>query len=258
MGVNTQLSSNSSIEVIVAIPAYNERETLPIIVKELSLFLSEKDVILILDDSPLQIHTEIQSAVTIAAKNSKCVVFFLHNSGKSGRGAAVRRGMKLSVERFPKMKYFIECDADGSHQVADIIKLKNSKIVCDMLVGSRYLRESRIIGWSKSRRVFSRILNSVIPFVLNIPIKDITNGLRRYTPQALHHILLQEPINKGFTYLSEQAFLIHSCQLKLAEIPIIFVERVSGHSTVTWKEILASLRGILYLFLLKKKIRINV
>ena len=258
MGVNTQLSSNDSIEVIVAIPAYNERETLPIIVKELSLSLSEKDAILILDDSPFQIHAEIQSAVTIAAKNSRCVVFLLHNNSKSGRGAAVRRGMKLSVESFPKMKYFIECDADGSHQVKDIIKLKSSEIVCDLLVGSRYLRESRIIGWPISRRVFSKILNSAIPFVLNVPIKDITNGLRRYTPQALRQILLKEPINKGFTYLSEQAFLVHSSQLKLAEIPIIFVERVAGRSTVTWKEILASLRGILYLLLLKKKLRINV
>ena len=258
MGVNTQLSSNDSIEVIVAIPAFNERETLPIIVKELSIFLSEKDAILILDDSPFQIHAEIQSAVTIAAKNSRCVVFFLHNNGKSGRGAAVRRGMELSFERFPKMKYFIECDADGSHQVTDIIKLKSSEIVCDLLVGSRYLRESRIIGWPISRRVFSKILNSAIPFVLNVPIRDITNGLRRYTPQALRQILLQEPINKGFTYLSEQAFLVHSSQLKLAEIPIIFVERVAGRSTVTWKEILASLRGILHLLLLKKKLRINV
>jgi dolichol-phosphate mannosyltransferase len=258
MGVNTKLDSNDLIEIVVAIPAYNERETLPIVVKELSLFLSEKDAILILDDSPFQIHAETQSAVTAAVKSSRCLVYFSHNNGKSGRGAAVRRGMKLSVEKFPKMKYFIECDADGSHQVADIIKLKNSEIVCDLLVGSRYLRESRIIGWSVPRRVFSKILNSVIPFLLKVPIKDITNGLRRYTPYALRQILLEEPINKGFTYLSEQAFVIHSRQLKLAEIPIIFVERVAGRSTVTWREILASLRGILYLLLLKKKIRINV
>ena len=258
MGVNTHLYSTDSIEVVVAIPAYNESETLPIIVKELSLFLSEKDAILILDDSPFQVHAETQSAVATAAKNSRCLVFFLHNNGKSGRGAAVRRGMQLSVKRFPKMKYFIECDADGSHQVTDIIKLKNSEIICDLLVGSRYLKESRIIGWPIPRRVFSKILNFVIPFVLNVPIEDITNGLRRYTPQALHQILLEEPINKGFTYLSEQAFVIHSSQLKLAEVPITFVERVAGRSTVTWREILASLRGVLSLILLKKKIRINV
>jgi len=258
MGVNTQLYSNDSIEVVVAIPAYNESETLPIIVKELSRFLSEKDAILILDDSPFQIHTKTQSAVTAAVNNSKCLVFFSHHNGKSGRGAAVRRGMKLSIEKFPKLKYFVECDADGSHQVVDIVKLKSSEIICDLLVGSRYIKESSIIGWPITRRVFSKILNSVIPFMLNVPIKDITNGLRRYTPQALHQILLQEPINTGFTYLSEQAFVIHVSQLKIDEIPIIFVERIAGHSTVTWKEILTSLRGILYLLLLKKKIRMNV
>ena len=170
MEVSTQLYSTDSVEVVVAIPAYNERETLPIIVKELSLFLSEKDAILILDDSSFQVHAETQSAVTTAAKNSRCLVFFLHNNGKSGRGAAVRRGMQLSVERFPKMKYFIECDADGSHQASDIIKLKSSEIICDLLVGSRYLKESRIIGWPILRRVFSKILNFVIPFVLNVPI----------------------------------------------------------------------------------------
>ena len=257
MGVKTQLYSTDSIEVVIAIPAYNERETLPIIVKELSLFLSKKDAILIMDDSPSQVHAETKSAVTAAAKNLKCLVFFLHNNGKSGRGAAVRRAMKISVENFPNMKYFIECDADGSHQVADIIKLKSSEIVCDLLVGSRYLVESKIIGWTLQRRVFSKILNSVIPFLLKVPVKDITNGLRRYTPYALSQILLQEPINKGFTYLSEQAFVVHSSQLKIAEIPIIFVERVAGRSTVTWREILNSLRGILYLVLIKKKIKIN-
>ena len=258
MGVNTQLSSNDSIEVVVAIPAYNESATLPTIVKELSLFLSEKDAILILDDSPFQVQAETQSAVTSAVNNSKCLVIFSHNNDKSGRGAAVRRGMKLSIEKFPKLKYFVECDADGSHRTSDIVKLKNSEIICDLLVGSRYLKESSIIGWPLARRVFSKILNSVIPFMLNVPIKDITNGLRRYTPQSLRKILLQEPINSGFTYLSEQAFVLHASKLKIDEIPIMFVERIAGHSTVTWKEILNSLKGILYLFLLKKKIRMNV
>jgi len=258
MGVNTKVISHDSIEVVVAIPSYNESATLPTIVKELSLFLSKKDAILILDDSPLQIHTEIQIAVSAAVNKSKCLVIFLHHNAKSGRGAAVRRGMKLSFEKFPKLKYFIECDADGSHQVVDILKLKNSEILCDLLVGSRYIKKSSIIGWSIPRRVFSKILNSAIPFMLNVPIKDITNGLRRYTPQALHQILLREPINTGFTYLSEQAFVIHASQLKIDEIPIKFVERIAGHSTVTWKEILTSLRGILHLLLLKKKIRMNV
>jgi dolichol-phosphate mannosyltransferase len=253
MGVDNKTYSYNTIEIVVAIPAYNESLTVPKIVKELSLFLSKKDAILILDDSSFEIYTETKSAVNRALTNSDCQVLFLHNNGKSGRGAAVRRGMRFSMEKFPKLKYFIECDADGSHQVADIVKLKNTQISCDLLVGSRYLKESKIIGWSRSRRVFSKLLNVVIPFMLKIPVKDITNGLRRYTPAALSQILLQDPINSGFIYLSEQAFLVNVKKLKIDEIPITFVERIAGHSTVTWKEILFSLKGILHLFLLKKK-----
>lgn len=258
MGVNTQLYSNDSIEVVVAIPAYTESATLPIIVKELSLFLSEKDAILMLDNCPFQVQAETQSAVTSAVKNSKYLVIFSHSNDKSGRGAAVQRGMKLSIEEFPKLKYFVECGADGSHRVSDIVKIKNSEIICDLLVDSRYLKKNRIIDWPLARRVFSKILNSVISFMPNVQIKDITNDLLYYTPQSLRQILLQKPINSWYTYLSEQAFVIHASKLKIDEILIMFVKRIAGQSIATWKEILNSLRGILYLFLLKKKIRMNV
>jgi dolichol-phosphate mannosyltransferase len=258
MGLDTERYSNNLIEIAIAIPTYNESLTLPKIVKELSIFLSEKDAILILDDSSFEIYTETKSAVNRALTNSDCQVLFLHKNGKSGRGAAVRRGMKFSMEKFPKLKYFIECDADGSHQVTDIIELKSSQISCDLLVGSRYLKESKIIGWSRSRRVLSKLLNVVIPFMLNIPMKDITNGLRRYTPAALGQILLKDPINSGFIYLSEQAFLVHTRKLIIHEIPIVFVERIAGHSTVTRIEILSSLKGIICLLLFKKKMMMNV
>jgi dolichol-phosphate mannosyltransferase len=177
MGLNTQFYSNDSIEVVIVIPAYNESEALPLIVKELSLNLSERNAILILDDSPSQVHAETQSAIKAAIINSKCPVLFSHNSGKSGRGAAVRRGVQFSITNFPNLKYVIKCDADESHQVTDIIKLKKSDIISDLLVGSRYHKESIIIGWPKSRRMFPKFLNVVIPFMLKVPMKDITNGL---------------------------------------------------------------------------------
>jgi dolichol-phosphate mannosyltransferase len=258
MRLGTKGYSPDSIEVVIAIPTYNESLTLPKLIKDLCCLLTEKDAILILDDSSIQMHDVTKSAAAADIKNSKCSVFFMHHNGKSGRGSAVHRGMKFSMEKFPKLKYFIECDADGSHQVADIVKLKNSQISCDLLVGSRYLKDSKIIGWPKSRRVFSKLINVVIPFCLKVPLKDITNGLRRYTPQALNRILLQEPISSGFIYLSEQAFIVNASKLKINELPIIFIERIAGKSTVTHKEILTSLKGIIYILLLKKKLVQNV
>lgn len=250
---NSNFTSGNLIEVVIAIPSFNETSALPTLIQKLTPLLTFSDAILVLDDSLLEIHNEIRLSINEAMKNSTCNLLYSHQNGKSGRGAAVRRGMMISREQFPRLRYFIECDADGSHQVDDIIKIKNLQINCDLLIGSRYLKQSQIIGWPITRRIFSKILNNIIPFLLNIPIKDITNGLRRYTPEAIDQILSKEPVNKGFTYLSEQAYLISQKELTIAETPITFIERVSGNSTVTWKEIVDSLKGILKLALLKNK-----
>jgi hypothetical protein len=61
-------------------------------------------------------------------------------------------------------------------------------------------------------------------------------------------------LNNGFTYLSEQALVIHTKGLSILELPIIFIDRVSGKSTVTYKEIVNSIKGILLLLFHKKRL----
>ena len=244
----------NSIKCVIAIPSYNEVTSLPILIKELSLVLNSDDAVLILDDSPLNNQGKIKSLVTNSFSESKGMLLFLNSDKKLGRGSAVRRGMQFCKKDFPNFKYFIECDADGSHQVLDIIKLRDHGSKADLLIGSRYLKESQIIGWSLQRKIFSRLLNFIIPRLLKIPVKDITNGLRRYSPRAIDYILKIDPINNGFTYLSEQLLIAHSRGLSILELPIVFIDRVSGKSTVTYKEIINSIKGILLLLFFKKRL----
>lgn len=251
---NYKLEQLNSIKCVFAIPSYNEVTSLPILIKELSLVLNSEDAVLILDDSPPDNQGKIQSLVTNSFSDSKGMLLFLNSDKKLGRGLAVRRGMQFCKKDFLNFKYFIECDADGSHQVLDIIKLRDHGSKADLLIGSRYLKESQIIGWSLQRRIFSRLLNFIIPRLLKIPVKDITNGLRRYSPRAIDYILKIDPINNGFTYLSEQLLIAHSRGLSILELPIVFIDRVSGKSTVTYKEIINSIKGILLLLFLKKRL----
>lgn len=255
--MRSNIDLENTIEVVIAIPSYNEYASLPLLIQGLAPALSEKEAVLILDDSLYEVFAATKQAVVAAFKDSNGVLIFSHYEGKSGRGSAVRRGMRLSFERYPNLVHFIECDADGSHRVEDIIKVKNSQSTCDLLIGSRYLNGSEIKGWPLQRKIFSKILNVVIPFVLRIPVKDITNGLRRYSPKAIKQILLFEPINKGFIYLSEQALIAQSKKLTICETPIIFTNRAAGRSTITWNEVLVSIKGIMYLTFLKKRLKIN-
>jgi len=244
----------NSVRFVIAIPCYNEIIALPILIKKLSLSLNSYDAVLILDDSPIENRNKIQSLTTEVFGESKGLLLFLNSDKKLGRGSAVRRGMQSCKKHFPNLQYFIECDADGSHQVSDIIKLRDNQSKIDLVIGSRYLLESQIMGWSMQRRIFSRLLNFIIPKMLRIPVKDITNGLRRYSPKAIDYILKVKQLNNGFTYLSEQIIIVHSKGLSILELPIIFIERVSGKSTVTYKEIFNSLKGILLLVIYKKRL----
>jgi dolichol-phosphate mannosyltransferase len=244
----------NSVRFVIAIPCYNEIIALPILIKELSSGLNSYDAVLILDDSPIENRNKIQSLTTEVFSESKGLLLFLNSDKKLGRGSAVRRGMQSCKKHFPNLQYFIECDADGSHQVTDIIKIRDHQSKADLIIGSRYLPKSQIIGWPMQRRIFSRLLNFIIPKVLRIPVKDITNGLRRYSPQSINFILKAKQLNNGFIYLSEQILIVHTKGLSILELPIIFIDRVSGKSTVTYKEIFDSIKGILLLFINKKRL----
>jgi len=240
---------------VVVIPSYGEEFTLPLLLKSLAPRLDQDSVIIVADDSIPEVRDRLVPACKDAMTNSFGTLIFSFSEDKSGRGAAVRRGMKLAKEKFPDLVYIVECDADGSHRSEDILFLLNNLIVCDLLVGSRYLETSEIIGWPIRRRVFSKILNVLIPFLLQLHLKDVTNGLRRYSIRAVDLLLNRDATTFGFIYLSEQALLISNRGFAIKETPVVFRDRELGSSTVTWREVLGSLIGVVQLVSLRFKLR---
>lgn len=245
---------SGDIRYVIAIPSYNEASTLSILLKDIAKKMIGDGVVLILDDSPSETSKLTQTISFNAFKGSQGYLFFSSYGQKSGRGAAIRRGMEFSRRSFPNLDFFIECDADGSHQVVDIFNILNFQVRVDLLIGSRYLKSSKISGWPMGRLIFSKLLNLTITRSLKIPIKDITNGLRRYSVPAIDCIIRTPPITHGFIYLTEQALIININKLLIRELPISFVNRIADESTVTWREILTSIRGLVKLHLNKHKL----
>ena len=243
----------NQISTVLIIPSYNETLALPELLRELKAGLTDRDAVIIMDDSSPKIFEDIRQLCMQTTKDSKFLLMFDNSGSKSGRGAAVRRGMELAISEFPSVEKILECDADGSHRAEDILKIKNSVSKADLLVGSRYLTSSQIAGWPLSRRIFSSFLNQSVPKITKVNLRDITNGLRRYSKIAVIKVLSEEQKNKGFIYLSEQAILISRAGMVLSEEPITFVDRTLGKSTVTWREISDSLYGIFKLVLANRK-----
>jgi dolichol-phosphate mannosyltransferase len=245
---------NAQVTSAIIIPSYNETLALPQLLRELKIGLSISDVILVMDDSSPETSNEIHIACQEAIQNTDFEFRFDNSGSKLGRGAAVRRGMTRVITDFPNVEYILECDADGSHRPEDILKIKNLSERSDLLVGSRYLASSQIVGWPINRRIFSWTLNQLIPKFTGVELRDITNGLRRYSKQAVMKILEKDQVNTGFIYLSEQAIVVSKAHMELAEEPIIFIDRTLGRSTVTWREVTHSLFGILKLVYTNRKV----
>ena len=237
----------------IVIPSYKETEALPVFLNELLPLMNDNDIVVIADDSPLEQRQVITTLCNRAGETYSVSIYYSFAEKKMGRGAAVRRGMELIRKQFPTVERIIECDADGSHRAIDVISIKNSELNPDLLIGSRYLSSSEILGWPVSRRIFSRALNFLIPRILGLQINDVTNGLRRYSIQAVEKIITTRQVNNGFIYLSEQAKILVKSGYTIDELPIVFVNRIAGSSTVGSKEIIDSLRGIFGLIVSRRK-----
>jgi dolichol-phosphate mannosyltransferase len=236
------------IKKVLVVPAYKEYEVLPIFLKELFDYIDIDTQVLVADDSPQEEWENVRRACEFAVGSKADQLSFTFSSLRSGRGGAVRRAFEKAITEFPDATRFLECDADGSHRPIDVDKLIRLENTTNIVIGSRYLKESEIIGWPISRRIFSRILNLLIPRLWNFKIRDVTNGLRSYDRTSVETILAKKQENVGFIYLTEQMVHLKAAGLSTSEIPICFVNRTIGKSTVGFSEVLNSLIGLGGLF----------
>ena len=228
------------------LPTYNESKTVGTLLEKLVQELRKKEIIVVVDDSPKEERDKLKEILKIYEP-----VKLLEGNVKGGRGHAVWRGIHHVLQEFPEITHLVEADCDGSHRFEDIKQVSDFEECEDFVIGSRYLSDSRILGWSLSRRVISRLLNYLIPTILGLKIRDVTNGLRRYSRRSAEILAEEKPQTKGFIYLSEQAKVLRLRGIFGVEIPIIFASRIAGHSSVTVKDLLVSLKGLLLIFVRK-------
>jgi len=235
----------------IVIPTFNEENNIVKLIKTIKSKFKDT-LIVIVDDS---LHKKIWHLI----KKNKLKVSYIYRGKKLGRGSAVRIGLKKLLKN-KKIKFFVEMDADFSHNPDELLKNINYfyKNSLDLLIGSRYLKKSKIINWSLSRRIFSFLANYLARNLLKIQISDFTNGYRIYSKNSVKKIIKNcGKVGGGFIMLSEILVELHINNFKIREIESIFVNRARGESSVNLKLILVSLLGLIKLYFNKKK-RINL
>lgn len=148
------------------------------------------------------------------------------------RGAAVLRqesdGLGNAVlEGFAKTRGNIIAvmDGDGSHDPDDLKKMLGKMPKYDIAIGSKLVPGGRTED-SFSRRVVTRVTNSVARMILGLDIKDLMTGFIVVKRSVLEKIKLRP---KGYKFVLE---IIYKSKAKVAEVPITFRKREAGESKV--------------------------
>lgn len=214
-------------ETLVIIPTYNERDNLPQILERLLNLPMLLDVLVVDDNSP---DGTGEIADQLAAKDARVKV--LHRQTKDGLGRAYCAGFLWALER--DYEYIFEMDGDLSHNPADIPAFLVAAKHADLVVGSRYSDGIRVINWPLNRLMLSLTAAKYVQIITGMPITDPTGGYKCFRRKTLQMLDLENVRSNGYSFQIEMTHKVWRQGLKVAEVPIIFTDRLQGRSKMSF------------------------
>lgn len=220
--------SGKPSRILVVIPTYNERESLPITLEGLLVNAPLVNVLVVDDNSP----DGTGEWADQQALNDKRI-FVLHRTAKNGLGAAYLAGFEWALER--GYEVICEMDADGSHRPEDFPRLIEglSDDSVDLVIGSRWVKGGKVENWPVHREFLSRGGNFYVKVLLDLGINDATAGFRAFRARTLRALDFHSVSSHGYCFQVDMSRFVIDAGGVVKEVPITFVERVYGDSKMS-------------------------
>jgi dolichol-phosphate mannosyltransferase len=130
----------------------------------------------------------------------------------------------------------VHMDSDLSHPVSAIPTMLDilGSTDADVVIGSRYVPGgSTAPDWSRHRKALSVSANLYVNAILRLHVRDATAGFRAYRATSLAAINLLATHSSGYSFHVEMTYRAKRRGLNIVEVPIRYVERISGDSKMT-------------------------
>ncbi len=214
------------IQPLVIIPTYDERENIELLIDAVRRVLPAAHLLIVDDNSP-------DGTATIVLDRAKrdTAVHLLQRNRKAGLGTAYLSGFRWALQR--SYTHVLQMDADFSHdpQVLPVMLEKAQEV--DLVLGSRWVPSGSVVGWPFHRYLLSRCANYYAQWVLGVGIRDLTGGFKCFRRATLEALELEEVEAANYGFQIETTWRLLQQGLRVAEIPITFVERQFGRSKLT-------------------------
>jgi dolichol-phosphate mannosyltransferase len=215
-------------QTLIIVPTYNERDNLPRMAAKLLSLPVTVDVLIVDDNSP---DSTGKLADELAAKHPQ--IHVLHRTEKNGLGRAYIAGFKWALEK--NYEFIFEMDCDFSHdpdEIPNFLKTINDQ-KADLVLGSRYTGGVRVINWPLKRLLLSRFAGIYVWLITGMPITDPTGGYKCFRKRALLALNLDAVHSNGYSFQIELTHRLWRDGFHVAEVPIVFTERVQGSSKLS-------------------------
>ena len=239
--------------ISIVLPTFNERDNLPPLLNQIFCLLEEHHLeILIVDDNSTD--GTIDLVKKLAYQDSR--IRLIRRLGRSGLASAIKEGLLDATGNIA-----IVMDSDGQHQPADVInalqKLREGDL--DVVAGSRFARQSEILGLSNRRKEGSTLANYFSGISLPSKYRELTDYMTGCFVMNLDRTM--ETICKvdvnGFKFFYEM-LAVSKGRLDVSEVPLTFQPRLHGKSklelAVLWDFLISFLHSLSFRILPRRAI----
>jgi len=202
--------------VSVILATYNEKDTVPGMIRRIHTHIKNPVEIIVVDDDSPDRTWEVVQAITDPS------VKVLRRTGVKGLASALLRGILES-------KGGIICWWDADMPMAPEVAPRMIELLgeCDIVIGSRYVQGGGDLR-EPARVWTSRALNGLAQLVLGHGILDYDSGFIALRRSVLDRVL---PVPTGFgEYFMEFMYTAAERGLRIREYPYILTERSHGTS----------------------------
>ncbi len=213
-------------EILIIIPAYNEQEHIGRLLDQLAeAEISEVADVLVMNDA-----SEDRTSAVARAHHANVVSHVYH----LGYGAGLQIGYKYAVRH--KYKYVIQMDADGQHDVCNILPIyralttpDESGRLPDIVLGSRFVKGSVSFPISRPKKIAISYFRMLIHLLTGKTVLDPTTGLQGLNWRTF---LLYSKFDQFDDCYPDANVIVRMLLLgyQIKEIPAVMHERSTGSS----------------------------
>ena len=224
--------------VLILIPTYNEARNIVDLLSRLNavrISLAKEFTIdlLIIDDNSPDKTAQIAQSLDVVG------LTILMRDNKTGLGPAYLAGFKQGLTG--EYDYFVEMDADLSHQPEQLSDLLHAADEMTLVIGTRWIPGGSVVNWPIGRKLISRLGTWYASFILKLPYQDLTSGYRVLPRELLEKLNFNDIQTRGYGFQIEIALKAVDSGFQIKQVPITFIERENGQSKMSFWIILEAL-----------------